>query len=502
MNNFTKLMAGGGLACVAALSLCAPAQAAPIPDTVSSASQRAAGSDRLIGPFITIKYGANGNDAYNLWTSAKARLGGTKGTVNKSLSNVGPSASSNVLGSGDVFTFPKMGTVGPVIHEQSGKCLTAGSMETRAYLVDCNGKEVQDFSIRSLPGEPNAQSVLVPESFAGPKNMQFSVPGLELNWGVVNTGQQPDKGFTLNNNIFLDVLKPVTPEAPDTAPLTAQVTGVNNGAKSATLSGTGEPGATVTATTPTGPVTGTIDQDGKWTLNATGLKTGPNSIPVTQTIDGKVSAPVNLTVNIEAATHAFDASVKTVNNQEKSAIIHGTGTPSAAITIGGGDGAVKVTVDKDGNWSATRTGLKLGKNNVGVAQIDPQEFKSLEIMITAADLSAKVDSVNSENKSATLSGGGEPGATITVNTPTGPLTTTVDKNGSWKLDATGLTVGENSLPVTQTIDGVKSDPITLTVIIEALETPLADPAIAGGAGILALGLAGAVQLRRRKISEQ
>lgn len=58
--------------------------------------------------------------------------------------------------------------------------------------------------------------------------------------------------------------------------------------------------------------------------------------------------------------------------------------------------------------------------------------------------------------------------------------------------------GENTLPATQTVNGVESDAATVKVIVNPLETPVANPAIAGGAGILALIGAGVAFTRRKR----
>lgn len=114
-----------------------------------------------------------------------------------------------------------------------------------------------------------------------------------------------------------------------------------------------------------------------------------------------------------------------------------------------------------------------------------------------APLTASIDSVDHANFSAIASGTGEPGATITITGPTGPLTTLVNENGDWSLEVPGLAAGENVLPVTQTTGTDVSDPIDLTVIIKPLETPIIDPLMAGGAGMLALAIMGGTLLRRK-----
>jgi hypothetical protein len=185
-------------------------------------------------------------------------------------------------------------------------------------------------------------------------------------------------------------------------------------------------------------------------------------------------------------------------------VISGTGEPGATITVTDKDGNVigTTTVGDDKTWTLTPTNpLPQGPNTVTVEQdakgaisTDSGSFV-VEIPAVIAELTATVKDKDDAAKTAELTGTGQPGATITVTTPTGPVTTIVDGEGKWTVTAPGLAVGSNELPITQTIDGVEHGNTTVTVIIEALEIP----ALAG-VGLFGLTAAGAglIALRRKR----
>lgn len=87
-------------------------------------------------------------------------------------------------------------------------------------------------------------------------------------------------------------------EVTDSALLTAGIASVDHEHRSATATGTGEPGATIRITGPAGEVTTIVDTDGTWSLDISGLAEGANLLPVTQDINGVICAAINLTVII------------------------------------------------------------------------------------------------------------------------------------------------------------------------------------------------------------
>ncbi len=106
----------------------------------------------------------------------------------------------------------------------------------------------------------------------------------------------------------------------------------------------------------------------------------------------------------------------------------------------------------------------------------------------------------------TVSGTGEPGATVTVTDGAGNTlgTATVDANGNWSVPVTSpLPEGPNTVTATQDANGETSTATSsFTVAAEGPAVPLVDPLLAGGLGVAGLALAGAGFLSRRKTAAE
>jgi hypothetical protein len=155
---------------------------------------------------------------------------------------------------------------------------------------------------------------------------------------------------------------------------------------------------------------------------------------------------------------------------------------------------------KVGSWilKSTQSSFFFGEEN----PLKPTQAESyaniIDDSLLGAPLTATIDGVNHEEKSATISGSaGFPGATVTATTPAGAVDFTVSAEGRWGGTVTGLIEGENEVPVTQTINGVTWPPVQLMIIVDPLHTPIADPTFVAAAALVLLITAGVVVLRRR-----
>ncbi|WP_043339249.1 beta strand repeat-containing protein [Mycetocola saprophilus] len=266
---------------------------------------------------------------------------------------------------------------------------------------------------------------------------------------------------------------------------TAKLDSQNDDAKSAVISGTGEPGATITVSPTTGTKTVTVAANGTWKITVTGLKVGLNNVSVTQTVGTTVSAAKTVPVTIIETVVPLSAKLLNVNNPDRWANITVTATPGATITATSPNGtkatavvpAFTATVKPDGTWTATVTGLKLGANTAQVTQTFAGKTTgpvAVDILIetVVGNFTAKVESWDDAAKTAVIGGTGEPGATITLSPISGDVTVKVSANGTWKTTVTGLVVGPNIVPVTQTIGNEVSAPKNVTVNILANLAPL------------------------------
>lgn len=127
-----------------------------------------------------------------------------------------------------------------------------------------------------------------------------------------------------------------------------------------TISGTAEPGATVTVTVD-GQVIGTATAgaDGMWSIvPSAALAEGEREIVVVAAdAAGNMSPPVTVTITIDATPSAPVAITSPVNNTQvdgPSLTVTGTGEPGAMITVFVDNAqAAQTTVNPDGTWSAT-----------------------------------------------------------------------------------------------------------------------------------------------------
>jgi MYXO-CTERM domain-containing protein len=127
-----------------------------------------------------------------------------------------------------------------------------------------------------------------------------------------------------------------------------------------TISGTAEPGATVTVTVD-GQVVGTATAgaDGMWSIvPSAALAEGEREIVVVAAdAAGNMSPPVTVTITIDATPSAPVAITSPVNNTQvdgPSLTVTGTGEPGAMITVFVDNAqAAQTTVNPDGTWSAT-----------------------------------------------------------------------------------------------------------------------------------------------------
>ncbi|WP_188351547.1 Ig-like domain-containing protein, partial [Staphylococcus chromogenes] len=224
-----------------------------------------------------------------------------------------------------------------------------------------------------------------------------------------------------------------------------------------TVTGTGEPGGTVTVTFPNGEVvTGTVEEDGTWTVDVPPTVTLTEGDVITATVEddnGNVSTPGNGTVT---DTIAPDAPV--VNNpQPNDGTVTGTGEPGGTVTVTFPNGEVVTgTVEEDGTWTVdVPPTVTLTEGDVITATVEDDNGNvSTPGNGTVTDTIAPDAPVvnNPQPNDGTVTGTGEPGGTVTVTFPNGEVVTgTVEEDGTWTVD----------VPPTVTL--TEGDVITATV---------------------------------------
>lgn len=237
-----------------------------------------------------------------------------------------------------------------------------------------------------------------------------------------------------------------------------------------TISGVGEPGATVTVTTASGMALGTavVDDDGNWSLDSIELEDGTYTITASQ-VDavGNTSEPsAEVTFTVDTAAPAAPVITSPTDGEsldDNTPTVTGTGEPGATVTvIVDGEEVGTAVVGEDGNWSLELPeALEDGEHTVIANQTDPAGNTSPDsapirfVVDTEAPdapaITAPTDGSVLSDSTPTISGTGEAGATITVYDQDGDIlgTAVVDADGNWTLESVELISGEYTIVAEQ-----------------------------------------------------
>ncbi|HGP0212967.1 TPA: Ig-like domain-containing protein [Pseudomonas aeruginosa] len=296
----------------------------------------------------------------------------------------------------------------------------------------------------------------------GSGNWSFT-PGTPLpNGTVVNaTATDPSGNASSPASVTVDAVAPATP--------------VLNPSNGTTLSGTAEPGATVTLTDGNGNPIGqvTADGSGNWTFTpTTPLANGTVVNATASDPTGNTSAPTSTTVDSVAPAAP-------VVNPSNGAEISGTAEPGATVTLtdGNGNPIGQVTADGSGNWSFTPTTPLPNGTVVNATATDPAGNTGGQGSTTVDAIAPATPTVNLSNGSS-LSGTAEPGSTVILTDGNGnPIAeVTADGSGNWTYTpSTPIANGTVVNVVAQDAAGNSSAPATVTVDSSAPQAPVINP---------------------------
>ncbi|MGK6319254.1 Ig-like domain-containing protein, partial [Sphingomonas sp. DT-204] len=247
-----------------------------------------------------------------------------------------------------------------------------------------------------------------------------------------------------------NVSDPAFALAPDITAPDAPTADVND--DGTVVTGTGEPGATVTVADPDGNVigTGAVGADGNYSVTLTEPQTDGESLTVTQTdAAGNVSDPTAALAPDLTAPSAPTATVDATGT-----IVTGQGEAGASITIRDPAGTVIGTgaVGADGNYSVTLTTPQTNGEALTVTQTDAAGNTSDPTTALAPDITAPdAPTADVDDTGTVVTGTGEPGAAITVRDPAGTVigTGTVAGDGSYSVTLTTPQTNGEVLSVTQ-----------------------------------------------------
>ncbi|KUI79385.1 hypothetical protein AS195_29195, partial [Pseudomonas aeruginosa] len=293
------------------------------------------------------------------------------------------------------------------------------------------------------------------------------------NWSFTPGSQLPDG--TVVNVVARDAAgnsSPATSITVDGVAPNAPVVEPSNGSE---LSGTAEPGSSVTLTDGNGNPIGqtTADANGNWSFTpSTPLPDGTVVNVVARDAAGNSSPPASVTVDAVApATPTVDPSNGTT--------LSGTAEPGATVTLtdGNGNPIGQVTADGSGNWTFTPSTPLPNGTVVNATATDPSGNASLPASVTVDAVAPATPVVNPSN-GTTLSGTAEPGATVTLTDGNGnPIgQVTADGSGNWSFTPTTPLPNGTVVNATATdASGNTSAGSSVTVDSVAPATPVINP---------------------------
>ena len=189
------------------------------------------------------------------------------------------------------------------------------------------------------------------------------------------------------------------------------------------------------------------------------------------------------------ALPAFHASVSDPDVHGRSAKLTGTGTPGATVVINDRD---PVVINDDGEWTATLTGLTLGKQTVSLTQWEGTEKTdetTVDVDLAVSPVTVATTFPDDRTQDAVASGTAHPGATVVVQDAAGNEIDRVDAStlpsGAWSLAIPAPNAsGDYGLKIHQEIDDEVNGEITATIAYgDAVTTaaPVDNAAHLGGA---------------------
>ncbi len=346
---------------------------------------------------------------------------------------------------GASVTVDSQAPAAPVLNPSNGTTLS-GTAEPGATvtLTDGNGNPI---------GQVTAD---------GSGNWTFTPSTPLPNGTVVNaTATDPSGNASSPASVTVDAVAPATP--------------VVNPSNGTTLSGTAEPGATVTLTDGNGNPIGQVTADGSGNWSFTPTTPLPNGTVVNATAtdaSGNTSAGSSVTVDSVAPATP-------VINPSNGTTLSGTAEPGSSVTLtdGNGNPIGQVTADGSGNWSFTPSTPLADGTVVNATATDPAGNTSGQGSTTVDGVAPTTPTVNLSNGSS-LSGTAEPGSTVILTDGNGnPIAeVTADGSGNWTYTpSTPIANGTVVNVVAEDASGNSSPPATVTVDSSAPPAPVINP---------------------------
>ncbi|NQD58579.1 hypothetical protein HP546_24890, partial [Pseudomonas sp. CM25] len=314
---------------------------------------------------------------------------------------------------------------------------------------------------------------------------------------TLNTAQRNGESLTVDATDNLgNSAGPVDFTAPDTTPPQVVTTPAIDDTGT-TVTGNGEPGATVTVRGPDGSALGSvvIDADGAFEMTLDPPQTNGQALTVEQRDPtGNLSAAVDLAAPDSEAPAIPGA----LSLSGDGTTLTGTGEPGAQVTVTGTGGAVvgTATVQADGSFSVAINPAQVNGQTLTVTQADSAGNPSPADTVTAPDLEAPLPAqgLGLNEEGTLLSGQGEAGSTVEVRNSAGDLlgTVVVDGDGTFQVPIAPPQTNGETVSVVLIDEGGNASPSTSFTADDntAPTAPAGLTITAGGNAIQGTGEAG------------
>ncbi|MBC2325091.1 beta strand repeat-containing protein, partial [Listeria booriae] len=232
---------------------------------------------------------------------------------------------------------------------------------------------------------------------------------------------------------------------------------------SATVTGTGLAGATVTVTIGSTPYTGTVAANGSYSITIPKQAFG-TAITVKQTLNNKTSANASTTVT-QGTVAAPTVGVVTTDDTT----VKGTGLAGATVTVTIGSTPYTGTVAANGSYSITIPKQAFGTAITVKQTLNNKTSANASTTVTQGTVAAPTVGVVTTDDT-TVKGTGLAGATVTVTIGSTPYTGTVAANGSYSITIPKQAFG-TAITVKQTLNNKTSANASTTVTQGTVAAP-------------------------------
>ncbi len=415
----------------------------------------------------------------------------TDGTNNSSLVTAVADSSGNWTASGIDVSALRDGTItfNATATDAQSNTGSASSTSIKSTVTITTAPTVNLDNVHDVSASGTGQvdavvSVVITDTINGTTNPQTATVAADGTWSVtgIDASNLIDGTITFtatasdasNNTASRNLTSSKDTVAPAVTLASVSTTINAATANNVTASGTGEVDATITLTISDGtspePLTETtqVAPDGNWVItgiDVMSLADGTLTFVATATdaVGNSTTAPqvtrTKDTVAPQLSISSVDDPINSTN--ETAVVVSGTSDESAVVSVHAGDGSTTiadqmVTVPAGGNWSVTLdvSTLKSGPLTFTATAKDDSQNSTTATQdatkVTVAIVSVTDPITLASQMHTSVSGTGEPGATISVsasdgNTTTAPMTTTVAADGTWAvsdIDVSGLADGQ------------------------------------------------------------